>query len=167
MTSFCFRACLFMRLWLAGSLLLLPGFSPAAATRLLTVTPLVGESRLRLHGLGLQSFRLPRALDTGSVAVAHGLGCPVARGPSWTRDRSCNCCTEPPGSPNFTLLQAAARFSRRRLLKRLPLPHRVLLPPCRPSAPESAPFFSSSAHRFLDKEAEPHLPLAPTNPRPA
>lgn len=78
LTSFSLRACLFMHLWLAGSLLLLPGFSPAAATRLLTVTPLIGESRLRLHGLGLLSFRLP-ALDIGSVAVAHGLGCPVAR----------------------------------------------------------------------------------------
>ena len=38
-----------MHIWLARSLLLLLGFSLAAVSRLLAVTPLVVESRLRLH----------------------------------------------------------------------------------------------------------------------
>ena len=123
--------------------------------------------------LGLQSSWLP-APDTGSVAVAHRLGCPVVCG--ILPDQGSNLCLlhwqadalplSRQGSPDFTLLQAVVHFCQHHLSKRLPFPHRVSLPPCCPSAPESAPS-SSSAHRVLDKEAEPHLPPAPTSPRPA
>ena len=129
----------------------------------------------RLSGCRLrtQAQGLP-ALDTGSGAVAHRLGCPVVCG--ILLDQGSNLCLlhwqadslplSRQGSPNFTLLQAAVHSSQHHLLKRLPFPHRVSLPPCRPRAPESAPS-SSSAHRVLDKEAEPHLPPAPTSLRTA
>ena len=87
-----------MHIWLAGSLLLLLGFSPAAVSRLLAVTPLVAESRLRLHsswasvlmapssGHRLHSSRLwtqaPYLGCTDLVALRHV-------GSSWTRDRTC------------------------------------------------------------------------------
>ena len=49
----------------------------AARRLLIVVISLVAE-----HGL----------YSTGSVAVAHGFSCPLARGSSWTRDRSHVLC---------------------------------------------------------------------------